>query len=332
VLLVSGSQGEPMSALTRIARHDHPRVEIRPNDLVVLAATPVPGNEKTVASTVDDLYRSGARVVHPPLEEVHVSGHASQEELKMMINLVKPQYFIPVHGDYRNLVRHAQLANELGVSPDNTFVVENGAVLEFSSYHARIAGKVTAGSVFVDGRGVGEVGSVVLRDRTQLSQEGVVVICLTVTHDDGAVVAGPEVLTRGFVYVKESDALIRQLKDKLAAAVKGLPQDGRDWSAIRSLLRETATDFLFDAIEAPICGASFFKGASYSTAQKPFGGGGNLCILTPYGGKIHLGSLAVGIYSWQERKRLHLLQPHSSPAGQPGFDCLSRQENICHNE
>lgn len=246
VLLVSGSQGEPMSALTRIARHDHPRVEIRPNDLVVLAATPVPGNEKTVARTVDDLYRSGARVVHPPLEEVHVSGHASQEELKMMINLVKPQYFIPVHGDYRNLVRHGELAIELGVPADNTFIVENGAVLEFSSYHARLAGKVTAGSIFVDGRGVGEVGSVVLRDRTQLSQEGVVVVCLTVTQDNGLVLAGPEVVTRGFVYVKESDALLKQLKEKLSAALRGLPSDGRDWSTIRSLLRDTATDFLFE--------------------------------------------------------------------------------------
>lgn len=246
VLLASGSQGEPMSALTRISRHEHPRVEIRANDLVVLAATPVPGNEKTVARTIDDLYRSGARVVHPPLEEVHVSGHASQEELKMMINLVKPQYFVPIHGDYRNLVRHAQLAVELGVPADRTFVAENGAVLEFSSYHGRLAGKVGAGSVFVDGRGVGDVGSAVLRDRAQLSQEGIVVVALIVDPAAGHIVVGPEVVTRGFVYERESEVLLKQLKDRLTSAVKEIEGGGRDWAAIRSTLRETASSFIIE--------------------------------------------------------------------------------------
>ncbi|MDP2873076.1 MAG: ribonuclease J [Bacillota bacterium] len=246
LLMASGSQGEPMSALTRIARHEHPRVEIRPNDLVVLAATPVPGNEKTVARTVDDLYRSGARVVHPPLQEVHVSGHASQEELKMMINLTRPQYFVPIHGDYRNLVRHAELATELGVPKDRTFVVENGAVLEFSSYHGRIAGKVDSGSVFVDGRGVGDVGSAVMRDRTQLSQEGIVVIALTVDQAAGRVVAGPEIVTRGFVYVRESEELLNQLKGRVSAAVQELEGDLLDWPALKSKLRDTANGFLVE--------------------------------------------------------------------------------------
>jgi ribonuclease J len=246
VLLVSGSQGEPMSALTRIARHEHPRVEIKPGDLVVLAATPVPGNERTVARTIDHLYREGATAIHPPLEEVHVSGHASQEELKIMLNLVRPDYFVPIHGDYRNLVRHAALAAEVGVPQDHIFVTENGSVLEFSAYHGRLAGKVTSGMVFVDGLGVGDVGSVVMRDRTQLSQDGMVIIAVTVDSAAGKVLAGPEVITRGFVYARESEQLLGDLRKRAADALEALTGGPMDWPAIKSAIRESAVAYLMD--------------------------------------------------------------------------------------
>ncbi len=244
VLLASGSQGEPMSALTRIARHEHPRVEVREHDTVVMAATPVPGNEKTVARTVDDLYREGARVIQPPYEQVHVSGHASEEELKMMINLVKPQYFVPIHGEYRNLVRHAEMAHELGVPRDNTFIVENGSVLEFSSYHGRLAGRVASGSVFVDGRGVGDIGSAVIRDRTQLSQDGVMVVAVTIDSAKGKVLAGPDVVTRGFVYVRESEELLNEIREALADALRELEGGPMDWPLVKSVLRDRAQEII----------------------------------------------------------------------------------------
>jgi ribonuclease J len=244
VLIASGSQGEPMSALTRIARHEHPRVEIRPQDTVILAATPVPGNEKTVARTVDDLYREGATVVHPPHRAVHVSGHASDEDLKLMLNLVKPQYFVPVHGEYRNLVRHGEIAMKLGVPEANVFVVENGAMLEFSTYHARVAGKVACGEVFIDGRGVGDVGSAVLRDRTQLSQDGVVVVAIAVDLAAGRILGGPEVATRGFVYVRESEKLLTELTDAVRAGLRELEGSPMDWPMLKSVIRDRAIDLI----------------------------------------------------------------------------------------
>lgn len=246
VLLVSGSQGEPMSALTRIARHEHPRVEIRSGDLVVLAATPVPGNERTVARTIDNLYREGATAIHPPLEEVHVSGHASQEELKLMLRLVRPEYFVPIHGDYRNQVRHASLAADTGVQPDHIFVAENGSVLEFSSYHGRLAGRVASGAVFVDGLGVGDVGAAVMRDRTQLSQEGIVVVAVTVDAAAGKVLSGPEIITRGFVYVRESEELLKELRRRAAEALDALGEGPIDWPMIKSAIRESSVDFLME--------------------------------------------------------------------------------------
>ena len=242
VLLASGSQGEPMSALTRIARHEHPRVEIKPHDTVILAATPVPGNERTVARTVDDLYREGATVVRPPYHQVHVSGHGSEEELKMMINLIKPQYFVPIHGEYRNLVRHGQLATQLGVAEDHVFVVENGTVLEFSAYHGRISGKVASGAVYVDGRGVGDVGSAVIRERTQLSQDGVLVVAVTVDLGRGRILAGPDVVTRGFVYVRESEALLTEIKATLTRALRELEGNPMDWPLLKGVIRDRALE------------------------------------------------------------------------------------------
>jgi len=246
VLLVSGSQGEPMSALTRIARHEHPRVEIRSGDLVVLAATPVPGNERTVARTIDHLYREGATAIHPPLEEVHVSGHASQEELKLMLNLVRPDYFVPIHGDYRNLVRHAGLAAEVGVQPDHIFVVENGSVLEFSPYHGRQAGRVSSGAVFVDGLGVGDVGAVVMRDRTQLSQEGIVIIAVTVDAAAGKVLSGPEVITRGFVYARQSEDLLGEIRERASSALQALQNGPMDWPMLKSAIRESSVAYIME--------------------------------------------------------------------------------------
>jgi len=244
VLLASGSQGEPMSALTRIARHEHPRVEIRAQDTVILAATPVPGNERSVARTMDDLYREGATVISPPNHKVHVSGHGSEEDLKLLINLVRPQYFVPIHGEYRNLVRHGEIAVELGVPEDHVFVVETGTVLEFSSYHARAAGKVTSGAVFVDGRGVGDVGSAVLRDRTQLSQDGIVIIVVTADVAAGKILAGPEVVTRGFVYVRESEELLAEIKQAVARGLSEIEGGRMDWPLLKSVLRDRAGDVI----------------------------------------------------------------------------------------
>lgn len=244
VLIASGSQGEPMSALTRIARHEHPKVEIRPRDTVILAATPVPGNEKTVTRTIDDLCREGAVVVHPPHRAVHVSGHASEEDLKLMLNLVRPQYFVPVHGEYRNLVRHGDHAVQLGVPRDHVFVVENGAVLEFSSYHARVAGRVASGSVFVDGRGVGDVGSAVLRDRTQLSQDGVVVVAVAADLSAGKIVAGPDVATRGFVYVRESEKLLAEITEAVRSGLRELEGSPMEWPVLKSVIRGRTSDLV----------------------------------------------------------------------------------------
>ena len=191
VVLTTGSQGEPMSALTRMAMCDHKRIEIIPGDTVIISASPIPGNEKMVHRTIDHLFRQGAQVIYEAVSGVHVSGHASQEELKLMLNLVKPKFFIPVHGEYRHLIKHAQLAEDVGIPRKNIFVVENGQVLEFTRTQGAVAGRVTAGRVLVDGLGVGDVGNIVLRDRRQLSQDGLVIIVLTINQDSGEIMSGP---------------------------------------------------------------------------------------------------------------------------------------------
>ena len=218
VIITTGSQGEPMSALTRMAMADHRWVAIQPGDTVIISATPIPGNEKLVARTVDHLFRQGAEVIYERSAGVHVSGHASQEELKILINLMRPQYLIPVHGEYRHLMRHARIAESLGMPESRVIVAENGQVIEISKDKVVTTNKVTAGRILVDGLGVGDVGNIVLRDRKQLSQDGIIIVVVTINKDTGVLVAGPDIVSRGFVYVRESEELIEESKVKVKEA------------------------------------------------------------------------------------------------------------------
>ena len=212
VIITTGSQGEPMSALTRMAAGDHRKVKITPNDLVIISATPIPGNEKFVSKVIDDLMQIGAEVVYSSLEDIHVSGHACQEEQKLILALAKPKYFIPVHGEYRQLIAHSETAQSMGIDKDNIIMLQNGRVLEINEEGAELTGTVPNGRILVDGLGVGDVGSIVLRDRQHLSQDGLIVIVLTMDSSTGEVVAGPDVISRGFVYVRESENLMDEVK------------------------------------------------------------------------------------------------------------------------
>src|SRR5665647_1047613 len=200
VVATTGSQGEPLSALTRMATADHRWVGIKPGDTVIISATPIPGNEKLVSKTIDMLFKQGAEVIYEKEMGVHVSGHASQEELKLILNIIKPRYFIPVHGEYRHLMKHAKIAESLGIPRSRIFVAENGQIIEISKKKAAVNGKVTAGKVLVDGLGVGDVGNIVLRDRRQLSQDGIMIVVVAINKETGEVLSGPDIVTRGFVY------------------------------------------------------------------------------------------------------------------------------------
>jgi len=247
VILTTGSQGEPMSALTRMAMSDHRKVEIVPGDTVLISATPIPGNEKLVARTVDYLFKQGAEVVYESSSGIHVSGHASQEELKLMINLVRPKYFIPVHGEYRMLKKHAQLAQEVGIPKPNTFVVENGAVLEFTEDSGVANGRVTAGVLLVDGLGVGDIGNIVMRDRRQLSQDGILIAVIAMDRENGCIVSGPEIVSRGFVYVRESEQLMDDAKMKIQEALDRCEANGTtDWGTIKNSVRDILGKFLYE--------------------------------------------------------------------------------------
>lgn len=246
-IITTGSQGEPMSALTRMAMSEHRQVDIIPGDTVVISATPIPGNEKVVAKVINQLYRQGAEVIYEAASGIHVSGHASQEELKLMINLVKPKFFVPVHGEYRHLIKHAKLAEQLGVKKENIFVAENGQVLEFTKTKGATGGKVTAGRILIDGLGVGDVGNIVLRDRKQLSQEGILIVVLTLNREINQLVAGPDIVSRGFVYVRESEELMEETKNLVKQVVdKCIENKVVDWSSIKSQVREALGKYLYD--------------------------------------------------------------------------------------
>ena len=228
-------------------RRDHNRVEIIPGDTIIISASPIPGNEKMVHRTIDQLFRQGAEVIYESFSGVHVSGHACQEELKLMLNLVKPKFFIPIHGEYRHLIRHAQLAESVGIDPDNIFVAENGHVLEFSGKRGAISGRVTAGRVLVDGLGVGDVGNIVLRDRKHLSQDGIFIIVITVSKETGTIIAGPDIVSRGFVYMKESEELLEETKERLRSLLKQCEgEEISEWSGIKSNVREVVGKFLYE--------------------------------------------------------------------------------------
>lgn len=246
VIVTTGSQGEPMSALTRMAFSDHKMVEIGHGDLVILSANPIPGNEKAVSTVINELFKKGADVIYESLAEVHVSGHACREELKVILGLVKPKYFIPVHGEHRHLVRHAKLGELMGVKPENVFVMGIGEVLEMSLNSAAITGNVTAGQVLVDGIGVGDVGNIVLRDRKHLGEEGLIVAVVTLSKEK-EILAGPDIISRGFVYVRESEDLIEEMKDIVMDAVMvGRTSGHGDWNSIKTSVKTMLGDFIFD--------------------------------------------------------------------------------------
>ena len=246
VIITTGSQGEPMSALTRMAAGDHRKVKITPNDLVIISATPIPGNEKFVSKVIDDLMQIGAEVVYSSLEDIHVSGHACQEEQKLILALAKPKYFIPVHGEYRQLIAHSETAQSMGIEKDNIIMLQNGRVLEINEEGAELTGTVPNGRILVDGLGVGDVGSIVLRDRQHLSQDGLIVIVLTMDSSTGEVVAGPDVISRGFVYVRESENLMDEVKSVVKHEIRKCEEKGiREWSTIKSNVRENLRDYIF---------------------------------------------------------------------------------------
>ena len=246
VIITTGSQGETMSALTRMAAGTHKKVKITPNDLVIISANPIPGNESSVSKVIDDLMQIGAEVVYSALEDVHVSGHACQEEQKLIFALTKPKYFIPVHGEYRHLIAHSETAKMMGINKDNIFMLENGRVLELNEEKAGFTETVPAGKVLVDGLGVGDVGNVVLRDRQHLSQDGLIIIVLTMDSSTGEVVAGPDVISRGFVYVKESENIMDDVKNVVRHEVRKCEERGiMDWSTIKNSLRENLREYIF---------------------------------------------------------------------------------------
>lgn len=246
VIITTGSQGETMSALTRMAAGEHRKVEITPNDLVIISATAIPGNEKLVSKVIDDLMQIGAEVVYSSLEDVHVSGHACQEEQKLILSLTKPKYFLPVHGEYRQLMAHAETAKSMGVEAKNIFLSTNGRILELNEREAKLTGTVPSGKILVDGLGVGDVGNVVLRDRQHLSQDGLIVIVMTMNTSTGEIVAGPDVISRGFVYIKESENLMDDVKKVIREEVQTLENQGiRDWTTIKSTLKDHIRDYIF---------------------------------------------------------------------------------------
>ncbi len=247
VIITTGSQGEPMSALTRMAFSDHRKVEIHPNDYVIISATPIPGNEKTVSRVVNELMKLGADVVYEKMYEVHVSGHACQEELKMIMGIVKPKYFIPVHGGLKHLRKHAGLALSMGIPKENILIADNGRVAEISKKALRCTSTVPAGRVFVDGYGVGDVGSVVLRDRKHLAQDGLVIVAVCIDRESGMIVSGPDVVTRGFVYVKESEELINAAREVAVEAIEAQTDGGYfDWNSIKASLRDEISHLMYE--------------------------------------------------------------------------------------
>ena len=247
VIITTGSQGEAMSALTRMASGDHKKVTITPNDMVIISATPIPGNEKLVSKVIDDLMQIGAEVIYSSLEDIHVSGHACQEEQKLILTLARPKYFIPVHGEYRQLRAHAETAKKVGIDPSHILLMTNGRVLELSENEAKLTGTVPSGKILVDGLGVGDVGNIVLRDRQHLSQDGLIVIVMTMDSATGEIVSGPDVVSRGFVYVRESENLMDDVKKVIREEVQKCEANHiRDWSTIKSNVKETLRDYIFE--------------------------------------------------------------------------------------
>ena len=246
VIVSTGSQGENMSALYRMAFSTHKQVDITAGDRIIISASAIPGNEKAVSKIINELYRKGADVVYEKSEGLHVSGHACQEELKIIHGLCKPKYFIPVHGEQRHLQIHGKLAKQMGMNPKNICIGEIGSVIELTKRSCKASSSVTAGMVLVDGTGVGDVGSVVLRDRKHLAQDGMIVVCINLSSQDGSILTGPDIITRGFVYVKESEQLMDDLKDVALEALDRCQRKRiRDWTAIKSAIKNDISGYLY---------------------------------------------------------------------------------------
>ena len=246
VLITTGSQGEPMSALTRMAMNDHKKVNITPMDFIIISATPIPGNEKFVTRVVNELMKSGAEVVYEAMYEVHVSGHACQEELKLMQSLTKPKFFIPVHGEYKHLKKHADLALQLGMPKENVIIAEIGNVIETDGNTMKVVSQVPAGRVLVDGLGVGDVGSIVLRDRKHLAQDGLIIIVIGIERSSNEIVAGPDIISRGFVYVRESEELMIEAKGLLTDTLANCSaSELREWNSLKGKLRDALSDYIY---------------------------------------------------------------------------------------
>ena len=246
IIVSTGSQGENMSALYRMAFSTHKQVDITAGDRIIISASAIPGNEKSISNIINELYRKGADVVYEKSEGLHVSGHACQEELKIVHGLVKPKFFIPVHGEQRHLQLHAKLAQSMGMNPRNIHIGEIGTVFEFTGKTCKVNGTVPAGRVFVDGSGVGDVGSVVLRDRKHLAEDGMIVVCVNLSSEDGSIITGPDIITRGFIYVKESEDLMDELKEVAMEAIDRCQRKRvRDWSAIKSAIKNDLSGYLY---------------------------------------------------------------------------------------
>lgn len=248
VLITTGSQGEPMSALTRMASNDHKNVKIKPGDTIVLSSSPIPGNEKTISNVTNKLMEKGAEVINSGMADIHVSGHPCQEELKLIQALLKPKYFAPVHGEFKHLHTHAEVAKKMGMPKENIFLMHNGSVLDVSKSGARLEKKdVPAGSVMVDGLGVGDVGKIVLRDRKILSESGLIVVVTAVERGSGLIVSGPEIISRGFVYVRESEDLLSTAREVVTQALnESLDRGLTDWSSLKSAVRDSLRNFVYE--------------------------------------------------------------------------------------
>lgn len=248
VVVTTGSQGEPMSALTRMANSEHRQMEIVKGDLVILSSSPIPGNEKSVYKVINQLIKKGAKVIYESLADVHVSGHAKQEELKLIHTLVRPKYFMPVHGEYVHLDRHRQLALDLGMNDKNIFIMSNGSSLEFGQEGAKFGKSVPAGRVFIDGLGVGDVGNIVLRDRKHLSEDGLIIVVVAISSTTGEVVNGPDLISRGFVYVRESEALMDGARNVIEEELKKcFDKNIKDWASLKSSVKDTLSQYIYQS-------------------------------------------------------------------------------------
>ncbi len=248
VIITTGSQGEPMSALSRIASGEHKAVKLKPGDMVILSSTPVPGNEKTVSNVVNKLFEKGAEVIYSDIADIHVSGHACQEELKLIHSLIKPKFFMPVHGEYRHLIQHARLAESLGMKSENIFVMENGSILNVGKRKAyKDEQRIDADAILVDGLGVGDVGNIVLRDRKLLSESGLIIVVAAIDKESRMVVSGPDIISRGFVYVRENESLIEEARQVAISAIeKCQDKNIKDWNTMKSKVRDSLSSYIYD--------------------------------------------------------------------------------------